>query len=129
MLMSPRIILTGVLVLASAHGSIGGRSRIRLAELVERTGDLSGLGLAFYDPASGPTPATRTPFTGAMIPANKLSTQPANSWPSGVVDRFRAAANQVVRVEEAKGCSDGALMAGAEAPASNPSFNLRINSL
>jgi hypothetical protein len=56
----------------------GGSVLLRVPSLAERTGDLSGLGLAIYDPSSGPTPATRTTFTGAMIPASKISTQAAN---------------------------------------------------
>src|SRR5438477_2392048 len=56
----------------------GGSVLLRVPSLAERTGDLSGLGLAIYDPASGPTPATRTLFSGAMIPASKISTQSAN---------------------------------------------------
>src|SRR5438270_7148884 len=56
----------------------GGSVLLRVPSLAERTGDLSGLGLAIYDPASGPTPATRTPFQGAIIPANRIAQQTAN---------------------------------------------------
>ena len=59
------------------HRNTGGSVLLRLPSLAERTGDLSGLGLAIYDPASGATPATRTPFPNATIPPNRISSQAA----------------------------------------------------
>ncbi len=56
----------------------GGSVLLRVPSLAERTGDLSGLGLNIYDPASGSTPATRTLFPGAVIPPNRIASQTAN---------------------------------------------------
>ncbi|MGI8989299.1 MAG: carboxypeptidase regulatory-like domain-containing protein [Bryobacteraceae bacterium] len=56
----------------------GGSVLLRVPSLAERTGNLSGLGLDIYNPASGSTPATRTAFPGAIIPASLISAQAAN---------------------------------------------------
>jgi hypothetical protein len=56
----------------------GGSVLLRVPSLAERTGDLSGLGLTIYDPASGSTLAARTPFTGAIIPSSRMSPQTVN---------------------------------------------------
>lgn len=56
----------------------GGGTLLRVPSLAERQGDLSGLGLNIFDPASGATPATRTQFPGNIIPANRLSAQAQN---------------------------------------------------
>lgn len=56
----------------------GGGALLRVPTEAERQGDLSGLNLPIFDPASGATPATRTRFPGDRIPASSLSTQTAN---------------------------------------------------
>lgn len=56
----------------------GGSVLLRVPSAAERTGDLSGLGLAIYDPASGATPAARTPFANAQIPLSRIAPQSAN---------------------------------------------------
>ncbi|MDQ6663750.1 MAG: carboxypeptidase-like regulatory domain-containing protein, partial [Acidobacteriota bacterium] len=56
----------------------GGSVLLRVPSLAERTGDLSGLGLNIYNPASGSTPAARTAFSGAVIPASLISPQALN---------------------------------------------------
>jgi hypothetical protein len=53
----------------------GGGTLLRVPTAAERQGDLSGLGLDIFDPASGSTPATRTQFPGNVIPSNRLSPQ------------------------------------------------------
>jgi hypothetical protein len=53
----------------------GGSVLLRVPSLAERTGDLSGLGLAIYDPSTGATPATRQQFVGNVIPVSKMSSQ------------------------------------------------------
>jgi hypothetical protein len=53
----------------------GGGTLLRVPTAAERAGDLSGLGLDIFDPASGATPATRAQFPGNRIPANRLSPQ------------------------------------------------------
>jgi len=55
----------------------GGSVLLRVPTLAERNGDLSGLGLSIFDPASGSTPATRTAFPNAQIPLNRISPQTA----------------------------------------------------
>lgn len=55
----------------------GGSVLLRVPSLAERTGDLSGLGLAIFDPLSGSTPAARTQFPGAIIPASRIAPQTA----------------------------------------------------
>lgn len=55
----------------------GGSVLLRIPSLAERTGDLSGLGLNIFDPSSGTTPATRTAFPNAAIPASRISPQSA----------------------------------------------------
>jgi outer membrane receptor protein involved in Fe transport len=56
----------------------GGSALLRVPTAAERAGDLSGLGLNIFDPASGDTPATRTQFAGNRIPAARLSPQAQN---------------------------------------------------
>src|SRR5215472_781032 len=56
----------------------GGSVLLRVPSLAERTGDLSGLGLNIYDPASAATPAGRTQFVGNVIPTSQLSQQTLN---------------------------------------------------
>lgn len=56
----------------------GGGALLRVPSAVERGGDLSGLGLNIFDPASGSTPATRTQFPNNVIPSNRLSAQAQN---------------------------------------------------
>ncbi len=56
----------------------GGAALLRVPSLAERAGDLSGLGLDIFDPASGDTLATRTQFSGNRIPAARLSPQAQN---------------------------------------------------
>jgi hypothetical protein len=51
----------------------GGSVLLRIPSLAERTGDLTGLGLSIFDPASGATPATRQQFAGNMIPASRIA--------------------------------------------------------
>ena len=51
----------------------GGSVLLRIPSLAERTGDLSGLGLPIFDPASGATPATRQQFAGNVIPTSRIS--------------------------------------------------------
>jgi hypothetical protein len=55
----------------------GGGALLRVPSAAERTGDLSATGVNIFDPLSGP-PATRTQFTGNIIPANRLSSQAQN---------------------------------------------------
>ncbi len=56
----------------------GGGALLRVPSQAERDGNLSGLPFPVFDPASGPTPATRTQFPGNVIPANRLSRQALN---------------------------------------------------
>jgi hypothetical protein len=56
----------------------GGGTLLRVPNAAERAGDLSGLGLNIFDPASGSTPATRTQFPGNIIPPSRLSQQAQN---------------------------------------------------
>jgi len=56
----------------------GGSALLRVPSAAERSGDLSGLGLNIFDPASGDTPAARTQFPDNKIPANRLSAQAQN---------------------------------------------------
>jgi hypothetical protein len=56
----------------------GGSALLRVPSLAERQGDLSGLGLDIFDPASGTTPAERRQFEGNRIPSARLSTQAQN---------------------------------------------------
>ncbi len=56
----------------------GGSALLRVPSAAERAGDLSGLGLDIFDPASGDTPAQRTQFSGNRIPAGRLSPQAQN---------------------------------------------------
>jgi hypothetical protein len=58
--------------------NIGGSALLRVPSAAERAGDLSGLGLDIFDPASGDTPATRRQFEGNRIPAARLSPQAQN---------------------------------------------------
>lgn len=56
----------------------GGGALLRVPSLAERAGDLSGTGYPIFDPATGSTPATRSPFPNNQIPANRLSSQTLN---------------------------------------------------
>ena len=59
----------------------GGSTLVRVPTAAERAGDLSALlplGRTIFDPASGATPATRTQFSGNVIPAARLSSQARN---------------------------------------------------
>ncbi|MGH9849686.1 MAG: TonB-dependent receptor domain-containing protein [Blastocatellia bacterium] len=56
----------------------GGSALLRVPTAAERAGDLSGLGLNIFDPASGDTPAMRTQFAGNRIPTARLSPQAQN---------------------------------------------------
>ncbi|MFN0123739.1 MAG: TonB-dependent receptor domain-containing protein, partial [Blastocatellia bacterium] len=53
----------------------GGSALLRVPTAAERTGDLSGLGLDIFDPASGDAAAARTQFAGNRIPTTRLSPQ------------------------------------------------------
>jgi hypothetical protein len=53
----------------------GGSALLRVPTAAERAGDLSGLQLNIFDPASGDTPATRTQFTDNRIPTSRISPQ------------------------------------------------------
>ena len=53
----------------------GGSALLRVPSQAERDGDLSGLGVDIFDPASGAIPAERRPFEGNRIPAARLSPQ------------------------------------------------------
>ncbi|MGA1367929.1 MAG: TonB-dependent receptor domain-containing protein [Blastocatellia bacterium] len=53
----------------------GGSALLRVPTAAERAGDLSGLQLNIFDPASGDTPVTRTQFTDNRIPTARLSPQ------------------------------------------------------
>ena len=56
----------------------GGSALLRVPSAAERAGDLSGLGLDIFDPASGDTPAARTQFANNRIPTNRISPQALN---------------------------------------------------
>jgi hypothetical protein len=56
----------------------GGSALLRVPSVAERQGDLSGLGVDIFDPASGATPADRKQFEGNRIPAARLSPQTQN---------------------------------------------------
>src|SRR5215510_3070911 len=56
----------------------GGAALLRVPSAAERAGDLSGLGLDIFDPASGDTPAQRTQFAGNRIPKARLNPQAQN---------------------------------------------------
>jgi outer membrane receptor protein involved in Fe transport len=53
----------------------GGSALLRVPTAAERAGDLSGLQLNIFDPASGDTPATRTQFADNKIPTARISPQ------------------------------------------------------
>ena len=56
----------------------GGSALLRVPSAAERQGDLSGLGVDIFDPASGATLAERQQFAGNRIPAARLSPQAQN---------------------------------------------------
>ncbi|HWQ35795.1 MAG TPA: TonB-dependent receptor [Blastocatellia bacterium] len=56
----------------------GGSALLRVPTLAERGGDLSGLGLKIFDPASSNTVEGRTEFAGAKIPTARLNPQAQN---------------------------------------------------
>jgi hypothetical protein len=53
----------------------GGSALLRVPTAAERAGDLSGLQLNIFDPASGDSPATRTQFADNRIPTSRISPQ------------------------------------------------------
>ena len=53
----------------------GGSALLRVPTAAERAGDLSGLQLDIFDPATGDTPGTRSQFAGNRIPTARLSPQ------------------------------------------------------
>jgi hypothetical protein len=55
----------------------GGSVLLRVPSLAERTGDLNGLGLSIYDPATGTNDKTRTLFQGGVIPTSRIAPQTA----------------------------------------------------
>lgn len=58
---------------------LGGSITTRVPTAAERTGDLSDLGIPIYDPNTGDINGNgRTPFGGAKIPGNRISTPSAN---------------------------------------------------
>jgi len=58
---------------------IGASQGLRVPTAVERSGNLSALGVPIYDPATGnPDGTGRAPFSGNIIPANRLSTPALN---------------------------------------------------
>src|SRR5688572_26682610 len=56
----------------------GGSALLRVPSVAERQGDLSGLGVDIFDPASGATLAERQQFAGNRIPPARLSQQAQN---------------------------------------------------
>lgn len=56
----------------------GGSALLRVPSATERQGDLSGLGVAIYDPATGTGLADRQQFAGNRIPADRISRQAMN---------------------------------------------------
>ena len=56
----------------------GGSALLRVPSAAERQGDLSGLGVDIFDPASGGTLAERQQFAGNRVPAARLSPQAQN---------------------------------------------------
>jgi hypothetical protein len=56
----------------------GGSALLRVPSAAERQGDLSGLGVDIFDPASGTALAERQQFAGTRIPAERLSVQAQN---------------------------------------------------
>jgi hypothetical protein len=57
------------------QSNIGGASLVRTPTAAERIGQLSDLGIAIFDPASGALPAQRTQFANNTIPTSRLSPQ------------------------------------------------------
>jgi Carboxypeptidase regulatory-like domain/TonB dependent receptor len=56
----------------------GGSALLRVPSAAERQGDLSGLGVDIFDPASGAALTDRQQFSGNRIPAARLSQQAQN---------------------------------------------------
>jgi outer membrane receptor protein involved in Fe transport len=56
----------------------GGSALLRVPSAAERAGDLSGLGVNIFDPATGTDLATRTQFANNRIPTNRLNAQAQN---------------------------------------------------
>jgi outer membrane receptor protein involved in Fe transport len=76
-----RIIKDRLFFFADYQGTrrnTGGSALLRVPSAAERAGDLSGLGVNIFDPASGDTPAARTQFAGNRIPTARLSPQAQN---------------------------------------------------
>lgn len=55
--------------------NLGGSVLLRTPTAAERAGDLSDLPTPFFDPATGATPAQRSPFPNNRIPKERLSPQ------------------------------------------------------
>ena len=89
----------------------GGSTLIRVPSAAERTGDLSGLNRAIFDPTSGATPAARTQFLGNIIPASRLSPQslnllkliPAANVPGAILDQPNWAGSGTLRDNQDQG--------------------------
>ncbi len=60
------------------RSKVGGTRLLTVPTLKARTGDLSEYGVAIFDPATGTSVATRTQFTGNVIPTQRLSQQALN---------------------------------------------------
>ncbi|HEY8186262.1 MAG TPA: TonB-dependent receptor [Pyrinomonadaceae bacterium] len=60
------------------RSKVGGTRLLTVPTLKARTGDLSEYGVAIFDPATGTSVATRTQFTGNVIPTGRLSQQALN---------------------------------------------------
>jgi hypothetical protein len=60
------------------RSKVGGTRLLTVPTALARTGDLSQYGVTIYDPATGTSTATRTPFAGNVIPAGRLSPQAQN---------------------------------------------------
>ena len=60
------------------RSKVGGTRLLTVPTVKARTGDLSEYGTAIFDPATGTSVATRTQFTGNVIPTGRLSAQALN---------------------------------------------------
>jgi hypothetical protein len=60
------------------RSKVGGTRLLTVPTAAARTGDLSAYGVAIFDPATGTSVATRTQFTGNIIPSGRLSPQALN---------------------------------------------------
>ena len=76
----------------------GGSALLRVPSAAERQGDLSGLGVDIFDPASGATLADRQQFAGNRIPAGApvpAGPEPARADPAAKHRRHRARSTQL----------------------------------